>query len=94
MQPSSSLSSSSVIAELGNKTKRIAETAVMTRYATICLCLKIQPVINLAVTRLHEIRCLLNSRGIAAAPELLRGRTAPLEFSSCYSQRRMETDIE
>ena len=37
MQPSS-LSSSSVIAEQGNKTKRIAETAVMTRYATICLC--------------------------------------------------------
>jgi hexosaminidase len=54
---------------------------------------KIQPV-NLAVTRLHEIRCLLNRRGIAAAPVLLRGRTAPLEFSSCYSQRRMQTDIE
>ncbi|KAJ4702610.1 Beta-hexosaminidase [Melia azedarach] len=36
--------------------------------------------------RLAHFRCLLNQRGIAAAPLAGPGRTAPLEPGSCYSQ--------
>lgn len=37
-----------------------------------------------AVQRLHHFRCLLNSRGVPAAPVLLAGRAAPERFGSCY----------
>lgn len=38
------------------------------------------------VRRLAYFRCLLNQRGIAAAPLLGPGRTAPLDPGSCYVQ--------
>ena len=36
--------------------------------------------------RLAHFRCLLNQRGIAAAPVAGPGRVAPLDPGSCYSQ--------
>ena len=36
--------------------------------------------------RLAHFRCLLNQRGIAAAPVAGPGRAAPLDPGSCYSQ--------
>lgn len=36
--------------------------------------------------RLAHFRCLLNQRGVAAAPLALPGRGAPLEPGSCYMQ--------
>ncbi|KAK1557138.1 hypothetical protein Q3G72_018819 [Acer saccharum] len=38
------------------------------------------------IGRLTNFRCLLNRRGVAAAPLLGLGRTAPVELGSCYSQ--------
>jgi hypothetical protein len=36
--------------------------------------------------RLARFRCLLNQRGVAAAPLAGPGRVAPVEPGSCYSQ--------
>uniref|UniRef100_A0A7N0U6L8 Beta-hexosaminidase n=1 Tax=Kalanchoe fedtschenkoi TaxID=63787 RepID=A0A7N0U6L8_KALFE len=38
------------------------------------------------ITRLAHFRCLLNQRGVAAAPLLGQGREAPEEPGSCYAQ--------
>ncbi|KAK1582120.1 hypothetical protein Q3G72_012027 [Acer saccharum] len=38
------------------------------------------------IGRLTNFRCLLNRRGVAAAPLLGLGHTAPVEPHSCYSQ--------
>nr|XP_018676064.1 PREDICTED: LOW QUALITY PROTEIN: beta-hexosaminidase 3-like [Musa acuminata subsp. malaccensis] len=39
-----------------------------------------------ATGRLARFRCLLNQRGVAAAPVAGPGRTAPLDPGSCYKQ--------
>lgn len=36
--------------------------------------------------RLDHFRCLLNQRGVAAAPLFGSGRDAPLDPGSCYMQ--------